>query len=222
MKDPAFLFYSQDFITGTLAMPFEERGRYITLLCYQHQTGRMSEETISFLVGYFSDMLRLKFLVDENGLFYNERLEIEINKRNKFIESRVNNGSLGGRPKKEKKPLGKANGKAKNNLPENENKCIYSSFYDEQIKLSNDNSDYIKFVKYLFGENKEGYKFEGVLSIVNQLTFEQFEISKEKARLNGTKVLTFLSKIENDKKYWKGKVNLNTTLENWITGRFVK
>lgn len=120
-KDPAFLFYSQDFITGTLAMPFDERGRYITLLCYQHQTGRMSEETIRFLIGSFSDTLRLKFKRDESGLFYNERLETEIEKRTKFIESRVNNGKLGGRPKESKKPLAKPLGLPSANLIENEN-----------------------------------------------------------------------------------------------------
>ena len=121
MKDPAFLFYPSDFLTGTMAMPFDERGKYITLLCFQHQSGRMSEETIRFLIGSFSDMLRLKFSRDENGLFYNKRLEEEIEKRNNFLESRRNNGRLGGRPKKGEKPLGKPSGKPKKNLSEDDN-----------------------------------------------------------------------------------------------------
>ena len=127
-KDPAFLFYPSDFLTGTMAMPFEDRGKYITLLCFQHQSGRMTEETIRFLVGSFSDMLRLKFSRDENGLFFNSRLEEEINKRSDFLESRRNNGRLGGRPKKENnlnETYGKANGKPKHkpkhNLPEDVN-----------------------------------------------------------------------------------------------------
>lgn len=104
-KDPAFLFYSQDFLAGTLIMPFEDRGKYITLLCFQHQNGRMSEETIRLLVGLFSDTLRLKFQQDKSGLFYNERLEFEVSKRLNFVESRINNGKLGGRPKKPKHNL---------------------------------------------------------------------------------------------------------------------
>ena len=123
-KDPAFMFYSQDFIVGTLAMPFEERGRYITLMCYQHQTGHISEETIRLLVGSFSDMLRLKFKQDENGLFFNERLDEEIEKRVKFRESRETNGKLGGRPKKLEKPSGYPNGKPTDNLPEDENEDV--------------------------------------------------------------------------------------------------
>lgn len=101
-KDPAFLFYSQDFYTGVATLTFEERGKYITILCLMHQQGRMSEETIWFLVGSVSDNLKAKFSIDENGLWYNKRLEEESEKRAKFTESRRNNGLSGGRPKKTK------------------------------------------------------------------------------------------------------------------------
>jgi len=100
MKDPAFLFYSSDFLTGTMIMPFEDRGKYITILSYMHQNGRLSEETIRLLVGNVSDMLRLKFSIDKKGFWFNERLEIEIEKRRNFIESRHENGKKGGRPPK--------------------------------------------------------------------------------------------------------------------------
>jgi len=120
MKDPAFLFYTQDFIVGVQTMNFEERGKYITILSLMHQQGRMSEETISFLVGCISVNLKSKFCVDENGLWYNKRLETETEKRKKFIESRVVNGKLGGRPKDGKIPIGKPLGLASANLIENE------------------------------------------------------------------------------------------------------
>ena len=110
-KDPAYLFYSQDFYTGVATMNFEDRGKYITLLCLMHQQGRMNEETIRFVVGSVSVILKSKFKVDESGLWYNERLELEIEKRKNFVQSRVDNGSLGGRPKKSKKPIGKPKGK---------------------------------------------------------------------------------------------------------------
>lgn len=116
-KDPAFLFYSQDFFVGTATMSFEDRGKYITLLCLMHQQGRMTEETIRLLVGSVSVNLKSKFEVDENGLWFNERLEAEAEKRTKFTESRRSNGSLGGRPKANGYPIGLAT----ENLPENEN-----------------------------------------------------------------------------------------------------
>jgi len=129
MKDPAFLFYSGDFFTGVSTMSFEDRGKFITILCLMHQKGRMDEETIRFLVGSVSDNLKSKFLTDEKSLWYNERLEFEIEKRRLFTESRRNNGSLGGRPKKEEEP--KLNleetdrllvAKPNDNLMENENR----------------------------------------------------------------------------------------------------
>ena len=126
MKDPAFLFYSSDFLTGCASLTMEERGQYITLLCLEHQLGRLSEKTIRLSVGSVSVDVLEKFKQDENGLLYNERLEIEIEKRSNFIDTRRNNGLKGGRPKAEnKKPSGLANGKpnakANEKLIENEN-----------------------------------------------------------------------------------------------------
>lgn len=120
-KDPAFLFYSQDFIVGIQTMDFEERGKYITILSQMHQQGRLSEKTIRFLVGNISDTLKSKFSIDENGLWFNKRLEIETEKRNKFVESRRNNGFNGGRPKNKIKPNGKPKNNHKVNLMEDEN-----------------------------------------------------------------------------------------------------
>lgn len=113
-KDPAFLFYSQDFYTGVATLNWEDRGKFISILCLMHQQGRMTEETIRFLVGSISDNLKAKFRIDSKGLWYNERLELESDKRNSFTESRRINGNLGGRPKKQK-----AIGKPKNNLVHN-------------------------------------------------------------------------------------------------------
>jgi uncharacterized membrane protein YvbJ len=45
-KDPALLFYSGDFLVGTFTMTMEQRGRYITLLCLQHQQGFLTENDL--------------------------------------------------------------------------------------------------------------------------------------------------------------------------------
>jgi len=80
-------------------MSFEDKGKFISLLCIMHQKGRLPEETIRLLVGSPSVTLRSKFNVDEHGLWYNTRLELEIEKRNRFVGSRRKNGENGGRPK---------------------------------------------------------------------------------------------------------------------------
>lgn len=90
-----------------MILSFEDRGKYITILALMHQQGRMDEETICLLVGSVSVKLKSKFSIDENGLFYNQRLEYETEKRNNFTESRRNNGLRGGRPKEIVKPTKK-------------------------------------------------------------------------------------------------------------------
>jgi hypothetical protein len=101
-EKPPFLFYAQDFLVGTLALPMDDRGKYITLLCYMHEHGRMTHEMVVQLIGEVSKPLRAKFKTDEAGLWFNERLEKEIKERRRFIESKQRNGKKGGRPKRGK------------------------------------------------------------------------------------------------------------------------
>ena len=98
MSDPAVLLYTSDFLTGVIDMNMEERGQYITLLCYQHQKGHFSEETTRLLVGSVSVIVMKHFIKDENGLYFNRRMDIEKEKRHDFAESRRKNGKKGGRP----------------------------------------------------------------------------------------------------------------------------
>ena len=55
-KDPAVLFYTSDFLTGTTLMSNEQVGKYIRLLCIQHQKGVLSEK----------DMLKICDSYDED------------------------------------------------------------------------------------------------------------------------------------------------------------
>ena len=104
---------------------------------------------------------------------------------------------------------------------ENEKKVIYSAFYDSQISETT-NQNYIRFVKYLFGDNMLNSKLSGILSIKNQLTVEEFEKIMSKCEANKKKVGDILTMIENDSKYYKGKKSLYRTLLNWSEDRFTK
>ena len=86
-KDPAFLFYPDNFILGTADLSHEEVGQYIRLLGYLHQKGHMSIRKMEKMVGKLSDDLKEKFTKDEEGLFFNERLDVEMQKRAKFVHS---------------------------------------------------------------------------------------------------------------------------------------
>ena len=90
-KDPAVLFYTSDFLTGCALMSMAQRGKYITLLCLQHQQGHLSEEDMLEVCGSRDPKIWKKFKQDEDGLFYNERMDQESTKRKKFVESRQKN-----------------------------------------------------------------------------------------------------------------------------------
>lgn len=92
-KDPAFLFYYQDFLVGTNFMGNASIGAYIKILCYQADRGHLSEQHIKNICGSkkIYEEIKPKFEADENGLFFNKRLEFEVIKRRKFTESRRRN-----------------------------------------------------------------------------------------------------------------------------------
>lgn len=90
-KDPAFLFYPNDWLGGTMGMTLEEKGAYMELLMMQFNRGHMDGHMIGQLVGQLWDKIKIKFVQDENGLWFNVRLDDEIKKRKSFIDSRKNN-----------------------------------------------------------------------------------------------------------------------------------
>lgn len=90
-KDPAFLFYPNDYIGGTMGMSFEEKGAYIELLMLQFNRGHMTSHMIGQAVGQIWDNIQCKFKVDGEGLYYNPRLDEEVKKRQNFVDSRKNN-----------------------------------------------------------------------------------------------------------------------------------
>lgn len=91
-KDPAVLLYTSDFLSGTYTMTDEQVGRYIRLLCLQHQKGKLTEKDMqSICKGYDSDVYEKFDIVD--GYYINKRMYEEAQKRSKFTESRRKNAS---------------------------------------------------------------------------------------------------------------------------------
>ena len=90
-KDPAFLFYSSDFLTGTMFMSDTQVGKYIKILCTQHQKGHLSEKDMLKICKRYDKDIFEKFVKDEDGKYYNIRLEKEITKRREYSKSRSDN-----------------------------------------------------------------------------------------------------------------------------------
>ncbi len=195
-KDPAVLFYTGDFLNGCSCLTMEERGQYITLLCLQHQSGHLSEKTIRLSVGSVSVDVLKKFAKDSEGNFFNERMESEIKKRLQFVESRRDNGSKGGRPKKPSaEPSGKPLGYPSENLIENENTT--------DIIISNEDivgKYWQKWKNYL--KQEFNITYNGDIS--------ETEARKELITLSGNNAETAMKIIDQCiAKKWKGLYKLN-------------
>jgi hypothetical protein len=137
-KDPAFLFYYQDWLVGTAFMTKTEKGIYIDLLCHLADKGHMTKEDILSICNAhaFTEILESKFKVDVDGSFFNQRLRDEMEKRVNYTESRRNNAKS-----KHKQSICKAHAEHM----ENENENV--------IKDEIENKDGIKVKKRRHLEN---------------------------------------------------------------------
>lgn len=96
-KDPAFLFYPGDWDGGTKLFTRHVKGCYMDLLMCQFHNGHMTSHDLVFILGqpdydlYWESKLKVKFIQDSDGKFYNKKLEDEQIKRRIWCESRKNN-----------------------------------------------------------------------------------------------------------------------------------
>jgi len=166
-KDPAFLWYPNDYLGGTMGMTFEEKGAYVDLLMAQFNRGHMTSHMVGQIVGQLWNKIKDKFLQDENGLWYNERIDLEKTKRRAFTTSRKNNLSGHNQHSKNKKNTGHMAGHMTSHMEnENENENINTirdkieRFKKEvdQLSESYPNSMLEDFFDYWSEKNKSGTK----------------------------------------------------------------
>lgn len=151
-KDPAFLFYPQDFITGTMFFTDEQIGIYIKLLCAQHQHGGLINKVTFNQIVKSHEIIKNKFVESEEG-FYNERLMNEMIKRN----NKSNNLSANALKRWNKQKECKSNAIAFNlNMPiENENEI-----YINKEKVSKFKKPSLEEVKQYCAERNNGVDAE--------------------------------------------------------------
>lgn len=89
-KDPAVLFYTSDFLTGTMTLSDEQTGKYIKLLCLQHQKFELTEKDMMNICKSYDEDIFSKFIKTDTG-YYNERMREEAEKRKRYSESRSSN-----------------------------------------------------------------------------------------------------------------------------------
>jgi len=91
-KDPAILFYFQDFLVGTAFMTDEEVGKYMRILCYQADKKFLTMEQLTKICkGDVPEIIMEKLCSDGNGKYYQKRMLEEQDKRKSYSESRRQN-----------------------------------------------------------------------------------------------------------------------------------
>ena len=89
-RAPAFQFYADDFLAGTMTMTNEERGAYISLLCLQWSKGFVTELDIQRMCHgmptHCQSICQSKFVLEDDGHYRNKRLEKERTKQKERSE----------------------------------------------------------------------------------------------------------------------------------------
>ena len=199
-NDPAFLFYTGDFTTGTQFFTDEQVGIYIRLLMAQHQHGHLSDKQVKMICRTHDEDVMLKFEKDCNGKFFNKRLEDEVFKRKKYSLSRSENKK----------------GKIKDML-------IISKSYDNHMENENENENENKDINKDKSKikNLNGISYEiSKLSLVMQSQDSWLESIARKYKCSITfatdKILDFIIHLEAQGEESKTLQDAKSHYDNWF------
>ena len=102
-RDPALKIYTANLLLESGFMTDTQFSTYVKLMCYQHQFDHMPEAIMEHYCKGDSIVMS-KFIKDEYGLYYNQVVEIEMNRRSEVIQTKVDNRT-GGKIKEKEKPV---------------------------------------------------------------------------------------------------------------------
>jgi len=159
-------------------MTLEEKGAYLELLICQFNSGHMTSHMVGRMVGQVFGQIQDKFKKDENGLWYNKRLDIEIEKRNSFINSRKNNLKGFNQYKK--------NGGHMEGHMEDENENIYKGKggVGEKPKWAENFNNYNPKIKYPFESEKFGAIWDYWLKYKKERKDKKYTTTGEQVTIN--------------------------------------
>jgi len=175
-------------MSGTQFMTDDQLGKYMRILMAQHQHGHLTEDQVIFICKSYDNHIFSKLKKDSSGLWYNERLQIEIDKRKNFVLSRGENKK----------------GKTKEK--------IISKSYDNHMENKDINEDVIELnTKRVFSKNEI---FEQLFS--DERYIEQLSMTHKGKNIKQAweECYTHHSNAPNPpKENWEWRQKLNT----WLT-----
>jgi hypothetical protein len=182
-KDPAVLFYTNDFLAGTFTMSNEQVGKYIRLLCLQHQKGVLTSNDMSNICQTY-DIDIYSHFVKEGDYFFNKRMKDESDRRRLYSESRKNN-----RNSKSDQVDDKSYVKHMETATETINENIIA------VKKEDIRTLWIK----TFGRNPKIPEVEETENLINKFGFDKVHHIYKEASLKGFKNLNTLIEALDEK-----------------------
>lgn len=179
-KDPAFLFYPGDWNLGTMHLTLLEKGCYIELLVLQFAKGKFTQAQANHMLNGSFDLVwtNLSEKFNTDGIyFWNNRLKLEKEKREKFSESRRNNGSI----KKNDKKNNKHMPKHMEDINENENNIKNTNTNTAEFKNFNTKplpNDFNGLPPQYITASIERVHLQSQVLITKEITLKMWEVFK--------------------------------------------
>ena len=204
-KDPAVLFYTSDFLTGTMTMTNEQKGKYITLLCLQHQKNFLTEKDMLNICQTYDEDIFDKFIKSDDG-YYNKRMMEEKDKRRNYSLSRSRNRNS------KKNDIDICQSYVQHMENENENVNITTTIIkiskEEELKNLNCAEGIKNLLLYI------EIKTDFVKKLKLQLTVEQAEEILKK--FSKEEIKEVLSQMDNHAGLTKKYQSVYRTMLNWL------
>ncbi len=199
-KDPATLFYFDNFLTATSLWDEAEVGQYIRILGYLSINGRLSEKELKKICeNRVFEVVKSKLERDDDGLFFNHRMELERHKQ----QVRKESGKLGSKRRWDSKTDSKAIAKPMANpmakrmakrMPSNS----YSNTITNTITITQENA---REVERLICENF-GVKGKGVKATNKAMQVSRFVKTLEDSDKGTIEAYFEFKKVTRDKSHY--------------------
>lgn len=170
------------------------------------------------------------FVVQDDTFFYSIRLQNSMEEKSAKARLSANyrwNHANALQPHSEGTADGMRNDANKGKERKGKKKRVYipptaertQDFYKKQIAENESDQQingYKTLVEYLYGKNPKKAEYKNVLSMMEQISFNQFVSMKETSEETGTTIKTILNEMENRKGLPQNNISVAQTAMNWM------
>lgn len=214
-------------------MTHEQRGKYIMLLCLQHQKGFLTEKDMLKICETYDEDIFCKFEKD-GDVYVNRRMKAESDKRAAYAQSRRNNRSNKDKKGEDMLNICSTHDEHMENENVNEDKDINEvkkpTRSKPRARTFEDEIETLKeHYKTLWRQTSDISERDLIVSIIKLIENEHLEavclkpehptnsdVTRWVQKYTTNDVLTTVRAMENSPKSFKDKKSMRLTLNNWL------